>query len=270
MRKVNTYLFCLLIVLSVIGGCSPKSGIGAKKGNSLRVMSYNIHHCNPPTKAASGEIDLEAIVSAIRKEAPDLVALQEVDVRTSRSGPFNQAEEIGRRLGMKAFFARAIDYGGGEYGVAILSRYPLQDMAVVKLPFGADPKSENRVLAVAKVSLPKGKVIRFGSTHLDVRNAQTREAQVAEIARVAAQEKTPFIVAGDFNDRPGSPAIQVLDAHFTRTCQQCEPTIPVINPNRAIDFIAFTQNAPFKVLSQKVVPERYASDHLPIVAELAY
>jgi endonuclease/exonuclease/phosphatase family metal-dependent hydrolase len=233
-------------------------------------MTYNIHHCNPPSKEASGGIDLEAIVMVIRREAPDLVALQEVDVYTSRSGPVNQATEIARRLGMKAFFGKAIDYGGGAYGVAILSRYPLADTVVVRLPAGADPKSEARVLAMAKVTLPQGTAMRFGTTHLDVRNARTRESQVREILKVAAGETLPFIVAGDFNAAVSSPAISLLDEHLTRTCQQCEPTIPVLNPNRAIDFIAYTRASPFRVLTQKVVPERYASDHLPVVADLAY
>jgi endonuclease/exonuclease/phosphatase family metal-dependent hydrolase len=269
MKKMFAYLFCFLTLLGFAGGCSQKLA-PRQAVNKLRVMTYNIHHCNPPTKEASGEIDLEAIVAAIRKEAPDLVALQEVDVHTTRSGAFNQAEEIGRRLGMKAFFAKALDYQGGEYGVAILSRYPLTETAVVRLPQGDDPKSETRVLATGKVSLPQGKAIRFGSTHLDVRNAQTREAQVQHIVTVANRETSPFIIAGDFNAKPESPAIRVLDQHFTRTCQDCAPTIPVINPNRTIDFIAFTKGSSFKVLSQHVVPERYASDHLPVVAELAY
>jgi endonuclease/exonuclease/phosphatase family metal-dependent hydrolase len=267
------YLICFVLVLGAAGSCSQKiagAKAGTAAGQPIRVMSYNIHHCNPPSKEASGVIDMDAIVSAIRQQAPDLVALQEVDVNTTRSGPGNQAEEIAKRLGMKAFFGKAIDYQGGEYGVAVLSKYPLTETAVVRLPAGADPKSEPRILVTAKVRLPQGKVIRFGSTHLDVRNAQTREAQVQEIVRVAAQEATAFLVAGDFNATPESSAISVLDQHFTRTCQACEPTIPVINPKRTIDFIAFTKGAPFKVITTRVIPERYASDHLPVVAELAY
>jgi hypothetical protein len=87
MKKMFTYLFCLLTLLSGAGGCSQKVAPGSQAGNKLRVMTYNIHHGNPPTKEASGEIDLEAIVAAIRKEAPDLVALQEVDVHTPLPAP---------------------------------------------------------------------------------------------------------------------------------------------------------------------------------------
>lgn len=259
------------MLLSSLAACSGKSGgTQSEAGKTLRVMAYNIHHCNPPTKEASGEIDLDAIVNAIRQQKPDLVALQEVDVHTKRSGPVNQATEIAKRLGMQAYFAKALDYGGGEYGVAILSKYPLSETSMLRLPLGADPKSEQRVLATGKVSLPGGLVIRFGSTHLDVRNAQTREAQVREIAAFAARQQEPFIVAGDFNATPESSAIQVLDQHFTRSCQDCGFTIPVINPKRVIDFIAYSKGSPFRALSTQVIPERYASDHLPVVAELAY
>lgn len=276
--KKNTFsLFSTLAFLSLIflagalAACSGKSAATkSAAGKTLRVMAYNIHHCNPPTKEASGEIDLDAIVNAIRQQKPDLVALQEVDVNTKRSGPVNQATEIGKRLGMQAYFAKALDYGGGEYGVAILSKYPLSETNVLLLPQGADPKSEQRVLASGKVRLPGGLVIRFGSTHLDVRNAQTREAQVREIAAFAGRQQEPFLVAGDFNATPESSAIQVLDQHFTRSCQDCGFTIPVINPNRVIDFIAYSKGSPFKALSTQVIPERYASDHLPVVAELAY
>lgn len=234
-------------------------------------MTYNIHHANPPSKEETGEIDIDAIVNVIRKENPDLVALQEVDVNTERSGKGNQAEVIAEKLGMKAFFGRAIDHQGGYYGVAILFRYPLMETSVTPLPEDAAPASEDRVLATAKVKLPGGMVIRFGSTHLDVVSPENREQQVKAINAIAAKETTPFIVAGDFNAVHGSGAILELDKHFTRTClNDCVPTIPVDKPDRAIDFIAFSKEAPFRVVSQKVIPERYASDHLPVVATLSY
>lgn len=234
-------------------------------------MTYNIHHANPPSKEETGEIDIDAIVKVIRKENPDLVALQEVDVNTERSGKGNQAEAIAEKLGMKAFFGRAIAHQGGYYGVAILSRYPLMETSVTPLPEDAAPASEDRVLATAKIRLPGGMVIRFGSTHLDVVSAENREQQVKAINAIAAKETTPFIVAGDFNALPGSGAITELDKRFTRTClNDCEPTIPVDKPDRAIDFIAFSKGAPFRVVSQKVIPERYASDHLPVVATLSF
>ncbi|MBU1821671.1 MAG: endonuclease, partial [Bacteroidetes bacterium] len=60
-----------------------------------------------------------------------------------------------------------------------------------------------------------------------------------------------------------------LDQHFTRSCvQNCQPTIPVENPNRTIDFVMFTPGRNLSPVSTRVTPEKYASDHLPVVATL--
>lgn len=235
---------------------------------ALRVMAYNIHHANPPSRP--DYIDLDAIANTIKAQNPDLVALQEVDVNTERSGKFNQAEEIAKKLNMHFYFGKAIDHQGGDYGVAILSKYPLSETQVHRLPSKPETKGEPRVLATAKITLPNGSVIRFGSTHLDAQKAPVnRQMQIEEIGKIATTEQLPFIIAGDFNATPDSEVIAGLDKHFTRTCQNCAPTIPVINPNKTIDFIAYKhpQNK-ISVVSHQVVNEQYASDHLPVVAVL--
>lgn len=270
--KIILYCFSFLSLTMV--SCSEKvfaNHITAEGNRNLRVMTYNIHHANPPSKKESGEIDLDAIVNVIRNENPDLVALQEVEVNTGRSGGVNQAKEIADKLGMKAFFGRAIDYDGGYYGVAILSKYSINYPIVIPLPEDADSQAEDRVLTMASVTLPGGMVIRFGSTHLDVRSEGNRNQQVKMINEIASNENKPFIIAGDFNAEPESIAIAELDKVFTRTCtNDCEPTIPVDKPDRTIDFIAFTKGSPFKVVSQKVIQEKYASDHLPVVVNFSY
>lgn len=232
-------------------------------------MSYNIRHANPPSR--KGVIDLEAIARTIRQEDPDLVALQEVDVHIARSESVHQAEALAKLLGMHYFFARAIDFGGGEYGVAILSRYPLLDTKLVQLPEEAESEAEDRVLATAIVELPNGRKIRFGSTHLDVMSEANRLQQVQTINAIAKAEPLPFIVAGDFNALPESAAMSELSKVFTHTCPAaCEFTFPQDVPDRTLDYIAFTKNAGITVQAHKVVPERYASDHLPVVATLRF
>jgi len=79
-----------------------------KELNSISILSYNIHHANPPSKP--GVIDVSAIANVIDRQQADLVALQEVDVHTARSGKaLHEAEEIARLTGMKVFFAKAIN-----------------------------------------------------------------------------------------------------------------------------------------------------------------
>jgi len=256
------------MLVAILAACAGRRQISSSSAPALiRVMAYNIHHCNPPSKP--GLIDVDAIVKAIKDQNPDLVALQEVDVNTGRSGKFNQAEEIAKKLGMSFFFAKAIDHDGGDYGVAILSKYPISETKISRLPTQASTKGEPRVLATARITLPDGNIIRFGSTHLDAQKEDTnRELQIKEINRISVDEKFPFIIAGDFNAAPGSIVINTLDQQFSRSCEPCDFTIPVINPRKTIDFIAFTPKSKFASKSTYVVPERYASDHLPVLAVL--
>ncbi|PKD21647.1 hypothetical protein APR41_01265 [Salegentibacter salinarum] len=77
---------------------------------NLKVMAYNIHHANPPSKPDT--IDIDAIIKTIQGQDPDIVALQEIDANTTRSGEGNQAEILEERLGMNVFFSKAINYDG--------------------------------------------------------------------------------------------------------------------------------------------------------------
>lgn len=238
-------------------------------GSDLKVMTYNIHAGNPPSKPKV--IDIDAIINAIKAQKPDLVALQEVDVNTARSGKINEAEIIARKLGMNFFFAKAIDHDGGDYGIAILSKYPLSETKIHRLTTVAGTGGEPRVLATAKIHLKNGKFLRFGSTHLDAQNkAVNRLIQIKEINQIASKESLPFIIAGDLNAETESEVIKKLGKVFTRTCQNCGPTFPVISPEKTIDFIAFRPAGAFKVISHTVVQEHYASDHLPVLALLQY
>jgi len=256
----------LLIAITLLVSCTKKL-IGIAQPTEIKVMSYNIHHANPPSKP--GLIDVDAIAKTIASQNPDIIALQEVDVNTKRSGNINQAKLLAEKLNMEVFFAKTIDHDGGDYGVAILSKFKIEDTATLKLPSVEDLKGEPRILAIATLLLPNGKKVRFGATHLDSQKAETnRLMQARALVEIGKRQDYPFIMAGDWNAKPESETVKILDAFFTRTCQDCEFTIPVVNPKFAIDFISFTKNSEIEVVSHQVVQERYASDHLPIVSVL--
>lgn len=263
--------FALILFLFCSCGVSRENLSVSQKSatHELKIMSYNIHIGNPPSKP--GLIDMEAIIKAIKAEDPDLIALQEVDVNTARSGKINQADIIARKLGMNFFFAKAIDHDGGDYGVTLLSKFPISETKVHRLTTVAGSGGEPRVIATARIQLKNGKYIRFGATHLDhLKNPVNREVQIEEINKIGLEEKLPFIIAGDLNAVTESAEIQKLDQVFMRTCSKCEPTFPVVTPNRTIDFIAFKKTDKFSVISHRVVQEHYASDHLPVIALLRY
>lgn len=271
-------IVCLILPILILlqPGCTPKtvpsssqSTAAAKKRNEIAVLSYNIHHANPPSKP--NVIDLQAVANVINQQRVDIVALQEVDVHTARSGPsVHEAEELARLTGMKAFFAKAINYDGGEYGVAILSRYPLEETRNVPLPTDESTKGEHRTLASATVTLPGGQKFVFACTHLDAQKADgNRQLQIKKIVEVLKEERLPVVIAGDFNAVPTSDVIRQLDASFTRSCvADCGFTIPEKNPTKTIDYIAFAPAAKFRVLTHSVVDESYASDHRPVKAVL--
>lgn len=263
-KRIHNYI---LLILVVCFACTPKKKLSAIKGDTLKVMSYNVHHCNPPSKP--GFIDVDAIVATIKKQDADIVALQEIDVNTGRSGKINEAEQIAQKAGYSGFhFARAIDYDGGQYGIAILSKYPITKVDLHKLPTDETTGGEHRVFTTATITLPGGKTFVMGCTHLDAQSSNVnRLMQIREIIRITGETPGPLIIAGDFNATEGSEVINILDQKFTRTCQQCPNTLPESH-EKAIDFIGFSPRENFKVLSHHVIPERYASDHLPVVSVL--
>lgn len=259
---------CVFLVL-LLWGTEGRSGHVRKGEITLKVMTYNIHHCNPPS--AGEKIDVAAIAKVINSEKPDLVALQEVDVTTIRSGKgINQAKELARLTGMNFYFSKAIDFQGGDYGVAVLSRYPIVDSVRYDLPVLKEIGGEPRTIAAITVQLSGNRKIIFASTHLDL-HEENRLAQSRLIIDHFSKSKLPMVLAGDFNAIPGSKVINYLDNYFIRSCQpDCAPTIPVEAPDRAIDFVMFRSGKRFKIGSTRVIDEKYASDHLPVVAELKF
>jgi len=266
-------LILLFMVLTIVS-CAKKTvqnstvpSLAVRFDGNLRVLCYNIHHANPPSKP--NVIDMAAIANVINQQKPHLVALQEVDVNTTRSGvTLNQAEELGRLTGMKAYFGKAIDYAGGEYGIAILSKFTMSAMTNNSLPTADGTGGERRTLVSALITLDNAKKLVFASTHLDAQaNDTNRFLQINKILDILKLQQFPVIIAGDFNAVPGTRIINALDSYFTRTCiSACGFTIPVINPSKTIDFIAYAPGDKFTVIEHKVIDEKYASDHLPLLS----
>ncbi|GAB2988627.1 endonuclease/exonuclease/phosphatase family protein [uncultured Cyclobacterium sp.] len=261
----NKSFFLLAILAITILMSGPIYG---QKAKELRVMSYNIHHANPPSKPDL--IDIDAVAKVINASKPDLVALQEVDVNTKRSGVnLNQAKELAKLTGMNYYFEPSMPYQGGGYGNAILSKFPIEKQFFLQLP--GKENSEPRSVLIVQVTLPGNQKVKFASTHLDFKNDAITALQTQAVVSYFSKEKIPVLIAGDFNAIPKSEAIQLMDKKFERTCQEdCLPTIPVNKPNKAIDFVFYKPRKAFVVKHHEVIAERYASDHLPVFAILAY
>lgn len=248
---------------------SERNDMGDKGKTTLKVMTYNIRHCNPPSK--KGVIEVASIAKVINDAKPDLVALQELDRFTKRSGvELNQAKELGRLTGMYSYFVKAIDWDGGDYGVAILSRFKILDSMHLTLPMVDGIAGEARAVAIVKVKIKKKEVL-FASTHLDIVK-EHRELQASAIVDYFSTSKIPFILAGDLNDMPESETLKMFGNHFQMTCSLpfCGKTFPQVNPTRTIDYMMYKPESQFKTLNHQVIPDEYSSDHRPVIATLEF
>jgi len=275
LTPIRRLLLTLLVTASAAaGGCGGAHNRAAKPGEPLRlhVMTYNIHH----GEGTDGKFDLERIARVIRAQEPDLVALQEVDVKTRRSGGVDQAAELGRLTGMRVSFGRAIDYEGGQYGQAILSRVPLEDFKLHVLP--GDPQREQRAAVASHVRPWGGKRprVRFVGTHLHHLDETDRLAQAAEINKLFTGDETPTILLGDMNARPDSRTMGTLLAQWQDASANGGAdrtpgnTFPAGAPDRRIDYILLRPGGAWRVVEARVVEEPVASDHRPVAATLEW
>jgi len=262
MTRSTFFLIALFLQLNFLSEGYAQTKTADKNVKVLRIMSYNIHHANPPSRPDL--IDLDAIARVITESKADVVALQEVETGVNRSGRANEAKTLAEKTGLHYHFFKAIDYDGGDYGIAILSRYKLQEVKLVPLP--QQILAEKRVLGYATLKIGKQKII-FANTHLDAtKTHENRIVQMQGILKEFENMALPVILCGDLNSVVGSEVINLLDAQFKRTCiENCPGTSPQINPRRTIDFIA-TKNIKWPLLEYQVIAETYASDHRPVIA----
>ena len=247
------------------------------KGQSLRVMTYNIYGARATSPANAA--DLDAIAEVIRRQNPDFVTLNEVDVFTNRTGKdVHQARDLAEKLGMEWHFSKAIDRDGGEYGDAVLSKYPILEKRSYRLPCAAEQPGEDRSLCVIRVQID-GKDLYVASTHLDhLSGDASRLVEATEIRRIRDTElEGDLILCGDLNAIPSSNVIATMTSFLTNTGPIDQYTFPSDDPSRKIDYIMYAPIEHFGVQNCQVVSRGDqqvggvdASDHRPVIADIRF
>jgi endonuclease/exonuclease/phosphatase family metal-dependent hydrolase len=231
----------------------------------LRVLSYNIHH----GEGVDRKLDLPRIAELITSVEPDLVALQEVDRGTARTHKVDQPAELARLTGMNAVFGGNIRFQGGDYGNAVLSRFPIRRYKNHLLP--RLDNGEQRGVLEMEIEIPNGfGTLLFLATHLDHRAGDRERIASAKMINRLVTDRTscPAVLAGDLNDVPDSEALRAFESIWTRVNEKVLPTFPVDQPDRQIDFILFRPVRRWNVLEVRVLDEAVASDHRAIFAVL--
>ncbi len=258
-----------LVILGMgsLAGCALPGLKGkANAPRPLRVLAYNIRH----GEGLDGVVDLARQAEVINAAKPDLVALQEIDVKTGRTGGVDQLTVLAELTGMEHRFGKFMDYDGGEYGLGVLSRFPILAHRVIELPAG---KQEPRVALLVRTRPPGWSVdASVVSVHLDwLREDRERFAQAQVLESALRDEPGVVIPAGDFNDVPGSRTIEFLRSKFSeaRKPEDARLSIPAEDPKREIDYV-FWCGPEGSVASAEswVIAEALASDHRPVMAVL--
>jgi endonuclease/exonuclease/phosphatase family metal-dependent hydrolase len=261
--------------------------------HAMRVMSWNIRSgfgSFDVPEAKRGESMLPGVSETIADTGVDIVGLQEVDRFWDRSGGVDQPRWLGEQLGMEwRYAANMIPSGGApedgspQYGIALLSRWPILEHEHVLLPTPEGWEQRGALLAV--IELPNGMRMSVVNTHLQVDGARgsaadQRAAGAEGIIDLVRSRALPAIVMGDLNAEPGRDELRCL-TNAQSGFQDCWavanpgeagltiPASPMSRPEARIDYIFATRE--LAVRSCEVVTNdstRIASDHYPVVADV--
>ena len=238
------------------------------QNHRITVMTYNVHGCLGLDRRRSPD-RIARVIGGIK---PDVVALQEIDMRMARSGKVDQAQRIAGLLGMKSHFYATVEDGGGLYGGAVLSRFPLRKVKTNLLP--AVGPFEPRGALWVEVDCG-GRPMQVVNTHLGLRR-QERARQVQTLLSQGwcrhPRFRGPAVLCGDFNmTRRAKPyrAIAELmpDARSRAPRSGRRGTWLGI---AHLDHIFTTPDVTVHAVDVSVTPKSgLASDHFPLYAQLS-
>ncbi len=246
---------------------------------NIRVGSYNIFHGeNKPLFLAEGTrvIDLAATAQTIAALGVDLCGLNEVRNQSMTPGLCNQAEEIAKHLGWHYAFAKAINITGGEYGNALVSRYPIRRFSAVPVVTSPEERAvetdqthfEDRVLLIADIQV-EDRILTVMICHFGLRKPEVKKA-IQVISSQLKEIHTPVVLMGDFNITPDTAFYDSLAALLTDTMSR-DPrenlTFSHQDPKIKIDYI-FAGNG-VQAKDAQVHPIGI-SDHRPVTADIIF
>jgi endonuclease/exonuclease/phosphatase family metal-dependent hydrolase len=240
----------------------------------FRILTYNVHRC----VGSDRRLDVGRVADVIAAEAPDIVALQEVDVGRARTGGVDQAHDLARRLGMVSRFNAALKVEEEQYGDAVLTAHPERLIKAGPLPgYRRMPRLEPRGALWVAIDLGGGREIQVINTHLGL---VPREQQIQAAGLVgedwlgATDRRDPLILVGDLNATQRTVVHRTLatpltDAyHLRRDKRPRVSTFPAPMPMLRIDHVFVSAGVKVLALRTSVSSRtRVASDHLPLVMD---
>ena len=225
-------------------------------GRKLRLMTLN--------QKVKGN---QAIAKMITDLDIDYVAVQEIDMFTDRNN-FNQLDSLKKYTGYAGYFCKTIDFGGGEYGIGILSKKEALNTRFVNLT-----GPESRKLLIAEYD-----DFVLASTHYTITSDESSMCRYhLESANITLEELSkypdkPVVLGGDFNTETDKDRAQTFGVITQLMDVLTDPkvcTYPNTNSDLLIDFLFFKRDErfPFRKTAGGVL-DQTETDHRPVWVEL--
>jgi endonuclease/exonuclease/phosphatase family metal-dependent hydrolase len=268
----------------------------------LTIAAYNLNHGlgmnpsswkrfkKPPREELASR--LAGLAVLLRESTPDLVVLNEVDFASYRTHHQNQAAYLAEHAGFPFWVEQtnvdaAVFFWRHRYGNALLSRYPLADPQLVRLPGHSRWESlgfgKKEGLLCTVFPAPETPMNVF-AVHLDHRLETTRLKAVRVMDQIRQASSLPLVLAGDFNSTPARYPLATPDpsgrtalswlwdqgGYQTRPLPTGLPapadlTFTTSNPRKVIDWILVPHH--WRILSHRVVAAGL-SDHCLVLLEV--
>lgn len=253
--------------LPAIGGETQEETLPEKKAQTYRLVSYNVGSFGKYTNSSE-----KMIADMMDELKTDAMGLNEVDYFNKRHNT-DQVANMAAYIGWDCYFAKAMDWNGGQYGNALAWSKNLKALDTYTIELPKQTGSENRSCGVVEFE-----DFVLAVTHLEVKTENDRLAGVKIITEKLSEKygkgKKPVLLCGDMNDGPKSNVVAAYKENWTQLTPN-ENTIPSTNPTNCIDFFFALNGAGAYTVVSAGVPKGFtkgdlkqASDHLPVYIDI--